>query len=58
MQDYVDIGRGRVARRVYGLDQVDIVPSRRTRSSHDVDTSWKIDAYEFDIPVMAHPMPW
>lgn len=55
MQDYVDIGRGRVARRVYGLDQVDIVPSRRTRSSHDVDTSWKIDAYEFDIPVMAHP---
>lgn len=55
MQDYVDIGRGRVARRVYGLDQVDIVPSRRTRSSHDVDTTWKIDAYAFDIPVMAHP---
>lgn len=55
MQDYVDIGRGRVARRVYGLDQVDIVPSRRTRSSHDVDTTWKIDAYTFDFPVMAHP---
>lgn len=55
MQEFVDIGRGRVARRVYGLDQVDIVPSRRTRSSHDVDTTWKIDAYDFDIPVMAHP---
>ncbi|MBC2682180.1 GuaB3 family IMP dehydrogenase-related protein [Corynebacterium anserum] len=55
MQEYVDIGRGRVARRVYGLDQVDIVPSRRTRSSHDVDTTWRIDAYTFDFPVMAHP---
>lgn len=55
MQEYVDIGRGRTARRVYGLDQVDIVPSRRTRSSHDVDTTWKIDAYTFDFPVMAHP---
>ncbi|AEI10166.1 IMP dehydrogenase [Corynebacterium resistens DSM 45100] len=55
MQDYVDIGRGRSARRVYGLHQIDIVPTRRTRSSHDVDTSWRIDAYNFDIPVMTHP---
>lgn len=55
MQEYVDIGRSRAARRVYGLNQIDIVPSRRTRSSHDVDTSWKIDAYSFDIPVMTHP---
>lgn len=55
MQEFVDIGRGRVARRVYGLDQVDIVPSRRTRSSHEVDTSWRIDAYTFDFPVIAHP---
>lgn len=55
MQDQVSIGKGRSARRVFGLDQVDIVPSRRTRSSHDVDTTWKIDAYRFDIPVMSHP---
>ena len=55
MQEYVDIGRSRTARRVYGLNQIDIVPSRRTRSSHDVDTSWKIDAYSFDIPLMSHP---
>lgn len=55
MQEYVDIGRSRTARRVYGLSQIDIVPSRRTRSSHDVDTTWKIDAYQFDIPVMSHP---
>ncbi|AHI03805.1 GuaB3 family IMP dehydrogenase-related protein [Corynebacterium falsenii] len=55
MQQVQDIGRSRRARRVFGLNQVDIVPSRRTRSSHDVDTSWKIDAYSFDIPVMTHP---
>lgn len=55
MQDQVSIGMGRTARRVFGLDQVDIVPSRRTRSSHDVDTTWKIDAYRFAIPVMTHP---
>ena len=55
MQDQVNIGMGRAARRVLGFDQIDIVPSRRTHSSHDVDTTWKIDAYRFDIPIMAHP---
>lgn len=55
MQEYKDIGRGRSARQVFGLNQIDIVPSRRTRSSRDVDTSWRIDAYEFDFPIMTHP---
>ncbi|MEL4210791.1 GuaB3 family IMP dehydrogenase-related protein [Corynebacterium bovis] len=55
MQDIIDIGMGRAARRVYGLDQVEIVPSRRTRSSRDVDTTWRIDAYTFDLPFMTHP---
>lgn len=55
MQDHVNIGMGRSARRVVGLDRVDIVPTRRTRSSHEVDTSWNIDAYQFEIPVMTHP---
>lgn len=55
MQEQVNIGMGRSARRVVGFDQINIVPSRRTRSSHDVDTTWRIDAYRFDIPFMAHP---
>lgn len=55
MRDVVEIGHGREARRTYGLDQVAIVPSRRTRSSQDVDVSWRIDAYDFRIPVMTHP---
>jgi IMP dehydrogenase len=53
--DLVEIGMGRTARRGYALHEVEIVPSRRTRSSQDVSTEWKIDAYRFDIPLMTHP---
>lgn len=55
MRDYVEIGIGREARRTYSLEDIAIVPSRRTRSSKDVDTTWHIDAYTFDIPVLSHP---
>ena len=55
MRNVVEIGLGREARRMYGLGEVDIVPSRRTRSSKEVSTSWQIDAYQMDIPVMTHP---
>ena len=55
MRDLVEIGMGRSARRTYELDDVNIVPSRRTRSSSQVSTAWQIDAYRFDIPVLAHP---
>jgi len=46
---------GRTARRTYELNEINIVPARRTRSSKDVSTSWQLDAYRFDIPVLAHP---
>ncbi|MDU0478761.1 GuaB3 family IMP dehydrogenase-related protein [Staphylococcus chromogenes] len=55
MRDIVEIGIGREARRTYTLDDVAIIPSRRTRSSKEVDTTWNIDAYTFNIPVMSHP---
>jgi len=55
VRDLVEIGMGRTARRTYELDDVDIVPSRRTRSSQEVSTSWQLDAYRFDVPVLAHP---
>jgi len=55
MRDYVEIGLGREARRAYDLGDLSIVPKRRTRSSKDVDTSWHIDAYAFDIPLVSHP---
>jgi IMP dehydrogenase len=55
MHDMVEIGMGRTARRTYELDDINIVPSRRTRSSQDVSTTWQLDAYRFEIPVVAHP---
>ena len=55
MRDMVEIGMGRTARRTYELGDINIVPSRRTRSSQDVVTGWQLDAYRFDIPVVAHP---
>src|SRR3954465_4929340 len=55
MRDLVEIGMGRTARRTYELDDINIVPSRRTRSSQDVSTAWQLDAYRFAIPVISHP---
>ncbi len=55
MRDVVEIGIGRTARRTYELDDIAIVPSRRTRSSKDVSTAWQLDAYRFEIPVVSHP---
>ncbi len=55
MRDMVEIGMGRTARRTYELGDINIVPSRRTRSSKDVSTAWQLDAYRFEIPVVAHP---
>ncbi|HXF57596.1 MAG TPA: GuaB3 family IMP dehydrogenase-related protein [Actinomycetota bacterium] len=52
----IEVGRGKTARRAYGLDEVAIVPSRRTRDPDDVDISWEVDAFRFDLPLMASAM--
>ncbi|MBB2958715.1 GuaB3 family IMP dehydrogenase-related protein [Pseudoclavibacter helvolus] len=52
----IEIGRAKRARRVYSFDDVAIVPSRRTRDPEDVSITWKIDAFTFDIPLLAAPM--
>jgi IMP dehydrogenase len=51
-----EIGAGKQARRAYGFDEVAIVPSRRTRDPDDVDISWEIDAFRFELPMMAAAM--
>ena len=51
-----EIGIGKTARRAYGFDEVAIVPSRRTRDPEDVNISWEIDAYTFQLPMMASAM--
>jgi IMP dehydrogenase len=52
----IEIGRNKRAHRAYAFDDVAVVPSRRTRDPQDVSTSWNIDAYNFDLPVLAAPM--
>ena len=56
MTSEVEIGRGKRGRRAYSFDDVAVVPSRRTRDPEDVSVGWQIDAYHFDIPVIAAPM--
>ncbi|WP_125963409.1 GuaB3 family IMP dehydrogenase-related protein [Bifidobacterium dolichotidis] len=56
MAQETEIGLGKKGRMAYSLDDISIVPSRRTRDPHDVDTTWQIDAYEFDMPILGAPM--
>src|SRR5438128_4011658 len=51
-----EIGIGKTARRAYAFDEVAIVPSRRTRDPDDVDISWEIDAFRFELPLAASAM--
>src|SRR5687768_2576624 len=52
----VEIGRGKKARQAYGFDDIAIVPSRRTRDPDDVDISWKLGDYRFELPLLASAM--
>src|SRR5213593_1895391 len=52
----LDIGKGKAGRRAYGFDDIAIVPSRRTRDPEDVDISWEIDAFRFELPLMVSAM--
>jgi IMP dehydrogenase len=55
VRETVEIGLNRFARRGYDLDEVSIVPSRRTRDADDVSTAWQIDAFRFEIPLVTSP---
>jgi len=52
----IEIGIGKSGRRAYGFDDIAIVPSRRTRDPEDCDISWEIDAFRFELPLMASAM--
>jgi len=55
MPETVEIGLGRSARRGWSLDDIALVPTRRTRGSGVVSTTWQIDAHTFDLPLVAGP---
>src|SRR6266849_574985 len=52
----VEIGIGKSGRRAYGFDDIAIVPSRRTRDPEDVDISWELDAFRFELPLLGAAM--
>jgi IMP dehydrogenase len=52
----VEIGRGKKGRRAYGFDDIAIVPSRRTRDPDDVDITWTLGPYRFELPLLASAM--
>lgn len=52
----IEIGMGKSGRRAYSFDDITIVPSRRTRDPEDINLTWEIDAYRFDVPFMASAM--
>jgi IMP dehydrogenase len=52
----VEIGRGKKGRRGFGFDDIAIVPSRRTRDPDDIDITWTLGPYRFEIPLLASAM--
>ena len=52
----IEIGKGKTGRRAYGLDDVAIVPSRRTRDPEDIDITWQLGPYRFTLPFLASAM--
>jgi IMP dehydrogenase len=52
----IDIGIGKSGRQAFGLDDIAIVPSRRTRDPDDVDISWQLDAFRFELPMLGSAM--
>ena len=56
MSNEIEIGRGKRGRRAFSFDDIAVVPSRRTRDPEEVSVGWQIDAYHFELPIIAAPM--
>lgn len=56
MEQTITLGGNKKARRVYGFDEVSLVPSALSVDPRDVDTSWTLDRYKFAIPIVASAM--
>lgn len=52
----IQIGRGKTARRVYGIDEIALVPGNRTLDPSLADTTWRIGNIERTIPIIASAM--
>jgi len=52
----IQLGRGKTARRAYGIDEIALVPGNRTLDPSLADTRWKIGNIEREIPIIASAM--
>ncbi|MCH4903143.1 GuaB3 family IMP dehydrogenase-related protein [Cylindrospermopsis raciborskii CHAB3438] len=52
----IQLGRGKKARRAYGIDEIALVPGKRTVDPSLADTRWKIGKIEREIPIIASAM--
>jgi len=50
------IGRGKVARRAYGIDEIALVPGNRTIDPRLTNTAWRIGGIDREIPIIASAM--
>ncbi|MBC6434159.1 GuaB3 family IMP dehydrogenase-related protein [Nostoc sp. HG1] len=52
----IQLGRGKTARRAYGIDEIALVPGNRTLDPSLADTKWSIGNIEREIPIIASAM--
>jgi IMP dehydrogenase len=52
----ISIGRGKTARRAYGIDEIALVPGQRTLDPSLADTRWQLGGIEREIPIIASAM--
>jgi len=52
----IQIGRGKTARRAYGIDEIALVPGQRTLDPKLADTRWRLGGIEREIPIIASAM--
>ncbi len=52
----MQLGRGKTARRAYGIDEIALVPGPRTLDPSLADTRWQIGGIEREIPIIASAM--
>ena len=52
----IEIGRGKSARRAYGIDEIALVPGLRTLDPSLADTKWQIGGIDREIPIIASAM--
>jgi IMP dehydrogenase len=52
----IEIGRGKKARRAYGIDEIALVPGNRTLDPSLANTTWRLGNIEREIPIIASAM--